>query len=115
MPDWRESSCTRVAFGRLGKRLTVFWIPEEAMPRETRVTGCETRREAVSVQLGNGQGSVDGRTTELRLVGMQHRVHRQAAMSARELGDQPGGNWMQRGRHVWRSGGIEAHFGPLGR
>jgi len=94
MPDERESSCTRVAFGWFGKRLTVFWIPEEAMPRETRVIGCETRREAVSVQLGNEQGSADGRTTELRLVGMQHRVHRQAAMSACEPDDQPDGNWV---------------------
>lgn len=85
------------------------------MPRETRVIGCETRREAVSVRLGNEQGSVDGRTTELRLVGMQHRVHRQAAMSACEPGDQPGGNEMVRGCHVWCSSSVGAHFGPFGR
>jgi hypothetical protein len=85
------------------------------MPRETRVIGCETRREAVSVRLGNEQGSADGRTTELRLVGMQHRVHRQAAMSACELDDQPDGNWVQRGRHVWRSSSVDDHFGPFGR
>jgi hypothetical protein len=79
------------------------------MPRETRVTGCETRREAVSAEPGNGSGSADGRTTELRLVGMQHRVHRQAAMSACESGDQPGGTWVQQGHHVWCSGRIEDH------
>jgi hypothetical protein len=85
------------------------------MPRETRVTGCETRREAVRAPLGNGQGSVDGRTTELRLVGMQHRVHRQAAKSVCEPDDQPGGAWVQQARHVWRSGGIADHSGPFGR
>lgn len=91
---WKGKLVHEAAFGRFGNRLGVFWIPEEAMPRETRVTGCETRREAVSVPLGNEQDCADGRTTELRLVGMQHRVHRQAAMSAREPGEQPGGNEM---------------------
>jgi hypothetical protein len=51
------------------------------MPRETRVIGCETRREGVSAELGNGHGSV-----ALGVIVRWPRscVHLQAAMSVGE-------------------------------